>query len=140
MASNTSHMILSRKMLKRAGESRHPCQTPTVVLNQAAVLLLNRAVLWALYRFSMAHMMLALMLCFLIVTRKASCLTLKSFLWCCRCFAQRILRLNMCSVVLLPALKPACSNAVISSACGWSLFREIFNMTLLGCLIRLTVL
>ena len=37
---------------------------------------------------------------------------------------------KICSVVLLPALKPACSSAVISSACGW--FRMIFNMTLLG--------
>ena len=36
---------------------------------------------------------------------------------------QRILRLNICSVVLLPALKPGCSSAMISSACGWSLFR-----------------
>ena len=38
------------------------------------------------------------------------------------------------------ALKPACSSAMISSACGWSLFRTIFNMTLLGWLIRLMVL
>ena len=38
------------------------------------------------------------------------------------------------------ALKPACSSAMISSACGWSLFRMIFNMTLLGWLIRLMVL
>ena len=28
-------IILSRKMLKRVGESRHPCLTPTVVLNQS---------------------------------------------------------------------------------------------------------
>ena len=33
--SNASHMILSRKTLKRVGESRHPCRTPTVVLNQS---------------------------------------------------------------------------------------------------------
>ena len=39
--------------------------------------------------------------------------------------------MNVCSVVLLLALKPACSSAMISSACGWSLFRMIFNMTLL---------
>ena len=38
------------------------------------------------------------------------------------------------------ALKPACYSAMISSACGWSLFRMIFNMTLLGWLIRLMVL
>ena len=30
------------------------------------------------------------------------------------------------------ALKPACSSAMISSACGWSLFRMTFKMTLLG--------
>ena len=27
-------MILSRKMLKRVGESRHPCRTPTLVLSE----------------------------------------------------------------------------------------------------------
>ena len=43
-------------------------------------------------------------------------------------FSQGILRLNTCSAVLIPALKPACSSAVISFACGWSLFRMIFNM------------
>ena len=45
-----------------------------------------------------------------------------------------------CSVVLLPALKPTCSSAMISSASGWSLFRMIFSMTLLGWLMRLMVL
>ena len=35
---------------------------------------------------------------------------------------------------LFCALKPACSSAMISSACGWSLFRKIFNMVLLGML------
>ena len=39
---NASHMILSRKMLKRVGESRHPCRTSTVVLNHSPVLPLNR--------------------------------------------------------------------------------------------------
>ena len=48
--------------------------------------------------------------------------------------------IEYCSVVLLPALTPACSSAMISSACDWSLFRMIFNMTLLGWLIRLMVL
>ena len=67
-SSNASHMILSRKMLKRVGESRHTCRTPTVVLNHSPVLPLNKTALWALsYRFSMARMMLALMLYFLIV-------------------------------------------------------------------------
>ena len=64
------------------GESRHPCRTPTVVLNNSLVLPLNRTAFWALsYRFSMAHMMLALMLYFLIIALKASCYTLsKAFL------------------------------------------------------------
>ena len=36
--SKASVMILSRKMLKRIGESRHPCLTPTVVLNHSPTL------------------------------------------------------------------------------------------------------
>ena len=81
-SSNASHMILSRKMLKRVGESRHPCQTPTVLLNHSPVLPLNRTALRALsYRFSVARIMLALMLYFLIVAHRASCHTLsKAFL------------------------------------------------------------
>ena len=39
--------------------------------------------------------------------------------------------LKICSVVLLPALKPACSSAMIS-AYGFNLFSMIFSMTLLG--------
>ena len=35
-------MILSRNMLKRVGESRHPCRTPTVVWNQSAMLLFDK--------------------------------------------------------------------------------------------------
>ena len=65
-SSNASHMILSRKMLKRVGESKHPWRTPTVVLNHP-VLPLNRTALCALsYRLSMATIMLALMWYFLI--------------------------------------------------------------------------
>ena len=81
-SSKASHTILFRKMLKRVGESRHPWRTPTVVLNHSPVLPLNRTALWTLsYRFSMARMMLALMLYFLIVAHKASCHTLsKAFL------------------------------------------------------------
>ena len=80
-SSNASHMILSRKVLKRVGESNYLCRTPTVVLNHSSVLPLNRTALWALsYRFSMARMMLALMY-FLIVAHEASCHTLsKAFL------------------------------------------------------------
>ena len=43
----------------------------------------------------------------------------------------KILRLKICSVVLLPALIPTCSLAMIFSACGFRLFSMIFSMTLL---------
>ena len=77
-----THGSLCGKIIKRVGESRHLCRTPIVVLNHSPVLPLNRTALWALsYRFSMARMMLALMLYFLIVAHKASCHTLsKAFL------------------------------------------------------------
>ena len=55
-------MIHSMMMLKRVGESIHPCMTPTVILNQSPGLPLNGIVLWALsYRFSMTCIILALM-------------------------------------------------------------------------------
>ena len=38
---------------------------------------------------------------------------------------------EICSVALLPALNPACSSAIISSAWGLSLFKITFSMTLL---------
>ena len=41
-------MILSRNMLKRVGESRHPCRTPIVVRNQSPMLPLKRTALVAL--------------------------------------------------------------------------------------------
>ena len=41
-------------------------------------------------------------------------------------------RLKICSVVLLPALKPACSSVTVFSAYGFNLFSMIFSMTLLG--------
>ena len=37
-SSRASDMIRSRKMLKRVGDRRHPCQTPTVVLNHSPML------------------------------------------------------------------------------------------------------
>ena len=40
-SSSASVTILSRKILKRVGESRHPCLTPTVVLNQSPMPLLR---------------------------------------------------------------------------------------------------
>ena len=45
--SKESVMTLSRNMLKRVGESSHPCRTPTVVRNQSLMLLLKRTALVA---------------------------------------------------------------------------------------------
>ena len=120
-------MILSRNMLKWVGESRHPCQTVTVVRNQSLMLLLKRTALMPLSeRFFMTWIRLV-PIYFFRVTYKAACQTLSKALkfmktwfrscWCWRYFSQRIRRLKICSVVLLPALKPACSSAMIVSAC-----------------------
>ena len=45
------------------------------------------------------------------------------------CTFHRILRLKICSVVLCPSRKLACSSAMMFSACGLSLLRITFNMT-----------
>ena len=67
-------MILSRDMLKRVDESRHPCQTPTVVWNQSPMLLLKRTALVALpWRFLMTWIRFVLMLYFFMVAHKAEC-------------------------------------------------------------------
>lgn len=44
-SSSASAIILSRKILKRVGESKQPCLTPTVVLNQSPILLLKQTAL-----------------------------------------------------------------------------------------------
>ena len=69
-------------MLKRVGESRHPCQTPTVVRNQSSMLPLKRTALVALLkRFLMTWIKFVLMLYFFMVAHKAACQTLsKAFL------------------------------------------------------------
>ena len=69
-------------MLKTVGESRHPCQTPTVVQNQSPMLLMKRTALVALLeRFLMIWIRFVLMLYFLMVAHKAACQTLlKAFL------------------------------------------------------------
>ena len=78
------------------------------------------------------------MLYFFMVAHKSACQTLsKAFLrsmktcyrsqWCWRYFSQRIHRLKICFMVLLPALKPACSSVMIFSACGFNLFSMILH-------------
>ena len=80
--SKASVMILSRKISKSVGDSRHPCRTPTVVRNQSPMLLLKITALVALsYRCSMGRTSLEPMLYFLIVAQRAACHTFsKAFL------------------------------------------------------------
>ena len=54
---------------------------------------------------------------------------------CCAYLSHNTLRLNICSPVLLPALNHVCSSVSIASACGFSLFRMTFSITLLGWLV-----
>ena len=131
-------------MLKGVVKSRHPCRTPTVVRNQSLMLPLKRTSIVALlYWIVLTWIRLVLMLYFFMVAHKAARKTLsKAFLksmkswesscWCWIYFSQRMRRLKICSAVLLPALKSACSSAIIFCACGFNLFSMIFRMTLLG--------
>ena len=98
----------------------------------------------------MTRIRLAIIFYLFMVAHKAACKTLsKAFLKSIKTmvefllvpgiFTKRILRLKICSVVLLPALKPACSSVIMFSACGFNLISMIFSMTLLVWLIRLIV-
>ena len=85
------------------------------------------------------------------VVHKAACHTLSKaswkstktwyrFCWCWRYFSERILRLKICSVELLPDVNPSFSSAIVSLAWSLSLFKMTFSMALLEWLIRLIVL
>ena len=155
-ASNCAVMIFKRichDLLKEdsVGDSKLPCLTPTVVRNQSPVFPWKSTALVAFsYRLLMMVMRLAPMLYLCMVVQSAAHHILsKAFLksiktwyrscWCCWYFSISTLKLKICSVVLLPIRKPACSSTMISSACGLSLFSRIFNMNLLGWLMRLIV-
>ena len=61
-------------MLKRVGESRHPCRTPTVVWNQSPMLPLKRTAIVALsWSILMTSIRFVLMLYFFMVAHKAAC-------------------------------------------------------------------
>ena len=78
-SSRAADIILSRKMLKRVGERRHPCLIPTVVLNRSPVLPFIWTALIALsHRCSMARARFALILYFRMVAHKAACHTLSN--------------------------------------------------------------
>ena len=137
-SSSASAIILSKKMLKRVGESRHPWRTPIVVVMVDCAC---RLVVEAFYGshqvvidviqphccpqscmpYSVEHLLEVH------EDMVKALLVLQAFLT-----EYSNLRLKICSVVLHPALKPACSSLMISSACSFSLFRRILSMTLLG--------
>ena len=77
-SSRASGMIRSRKMLKRVCDRRHPCLTPTVVLNHSPML----PFIWPAHvALSMVRTRFALILYFRMVAHKAACQTLsKAFL------------------------------------------------------------
>ena len=59
--------------------------------------------------------------------------------WCCRCFFIMTQLLRICSTVLWPGLKPACSPASSSSALSLNRLKITRSTILLGWLIRLMV-
>ena len=70
-------MIVSRNILKRVVESRHPCQTQTVVRNQSPMLPLKRTDTCGLIiEVLMTWIRFVLMLYFFMVAYKAACQTL----------------------------------------------------------------
>ena len=76
-SSRASDMIRSRKMLKRAGDKRHPCLTPTVVLNYSPMLpFIWTALVTLSQSCSMVRTRFALILYFRIVAHNAACHTL----------------------------------------------------------------
>ena len=126
-SSKRSVVILSRNMLKWVGENRQPRRTPAVVRDQSPMLPLKRTALAALPKKCLTtRIRLPLILYFFMVAHEAAFQILsKAFLksvktwwkscWCRWWFSQRILRLKICSVVLLPALKHVCFSAMISA-------------------------
>ena len=98
----------------------------------------------------MTQIRLALMVYFIMDALKAACQVLsKAFVksmktwwrscWCWSYSLQSILKLTICSVVFLPALKPDCSSAMMFSACGFDLFSMILSMSLPWWLVRIIV-
>ena len=140
-SSRASDMIRLRKMLMRVDDKRHPCLTLSVVLSNSPMLPFIWTLLVALsWSCSVVQTWFALILYFSMVAHMAACHTLSKalksvktwyrFCWCWIYFSYRILMLKICSVVLLLALNPVCSSAIISLAWGLSLFKMTFSMTL----------
>ena len=128
-------------MLKRVGESRHPCQTPTVVRNQSAVRVdCTNGLVTEVFDNSdkVGGDVVLPRGC------PQSCMSNP---------VEGLLEVYEDMVDVLPVLEifltedswvenlpcGAPSSAVIFSACGFNLFSIILSMTLLGWLMRLIV-
>ena len=132
---NASYITFSMKTLNRVGESRYPCWTPNVVLYNSSMWLFGRTAQVAssyitlMILFSGSSMLLLLWPStnyHAISGPNVFLTTMKlwdSSLWWSRCFSTRNLKLKICSVVLLPPLKPVCSSVSTSSTFGLSLLR-----------------
>ena len=151
--SSASVINLSEKKLKRVGESKQPCLTPTVDPNQSLILPLRYTALKNMsYRCCMTLIRLALMLYVLKFVHKAACQTLsKVFLkstktWYmyefCWCFAlTQHLEIEDMFCCAASGSEPCLffSYDTVFSVCSFSLCSTIFNMILLAWLIRLIV-
>ena len=70
-------MVRLRKMLKRVGDKRHPCLTPTVVLNHSPMLpFIWTALVDLSQSYSMVRTRFALILYFRMVAHKTACHTM----------------------------------------------------------------
>ena len=107
-------MIRSRKKLNRVGEKRYPCITLAVILNHSPMLPFSTALVALSKSCSVVRTRFALILYFRMVACKAACHTLFEIsedkiqiLLMLEVLSHRILRLKICSVVLVLALSPA---------------------------------
>lgn len=128
-------MVLSRKVLKRVSESRHPWWTPTIIPNYSPKLLEKTAMVALLSTMTLIRFVLMLYM-FLIVHITACHTLLNAFLkstntwynscWCWRHFSIKILSLNTVFVLLYSVLawnllapQQWSSLPVASVCCGW---------------------
>ena len=133
---HTTTLILSRNTLKKVGEKRHSCRTLRVVGKPVSYEDCTSGLVIGVFDYSgtVSADVVLLHVC------PQSCMPnpAEGLLEACKdvvevlLVLEMFLRLKICSVVLLPTLKPACSLAMNFFACGFNLFSMIFSMTLLG--------
>ena len=152
-SSSASAIILSTVMLKRVGESRHPWRTPNCgsepffnVVMVDGEPFFNVVMVDCPGRLAEAFYGSDQVVIEVIqphgypqscMPNPVECLLgvhedMVKALLVLQVFLTEYSKKKKCSVVLLPALKPACSSLMISSAGDFSLFRRILSMTLFG--------